>query len=390
MTTLAIIPARGGSKGLRRKNLQRVGGRPLVARTIVAASRCPSVDAVVVSTDDDQIAEVARSSGAEVIRRPRELASDTATTESALLHALDVAPGQLGLEADHLVLLQCTSPFTAPSDIDGVLGPVRRGTADSALCVMPFHGFLWRHSGSTATAVNHDWRQRPRRQDRDTELLETGSAYAMNVAGFREAKHRFFGRIALHVVPRDRGMEIDDADDLRACRRLAAVVAGRDELVELIPTPLHAVVFDFDGVMTDDRVLVADDGREAVTCHRGDGMGIELLREAGVTMLVISKESNPVVSARCAKLGVPCLQSTSDKLSALRPWLAERGLDPEHVIHLGNDRNDVECMRAVGLAVAVQDAHPSALEAADVVLARRGGQGAVRELADAILERKQP
>jgi len=150
---------------------------------------------------------------------------------------------------------------------------------------------------------------------------------------------------------------------------------------------ISAVVFDFDGVFTDNRVLTLQDGTEAVFCSRSDGMGVEMLRNAGLPMVVISKERNPVTTARCTKLGLDVLQGVDDKVPAMTAWLTDRNLDLTDTIYVGNDVNDLPCMRLVGCAVAVADSHPSVLTEADVVLPERGGNGAVRFLADAILDR---
>jgi YrbI family 3-deoxy-D-manno-octulosonate 8-phosphate phosphatase len=139
-------------------------------------------------------------------------------------------------------------------------------------------------------------------------------------------------------------------------------------------------------VMTDDRVWVDQDGRESVAAHRSDGMGIALLRKAGIPAVVLSTEPNPVVAARCKKLQLPVQQDIQDKGEALRQLLAERQVDPAQVVYLGNDINDVPCFPLVGCAVVVADAHPAAKAAADLVLERSGGHGAVRELVDMILK----
>lgn len=146
------------------------------------------------------------------------------------------------------------------------------------------------------------------------------------------------------------------------------------------------VVFDFDGVMTDNRVLVAEDGRESVSCSRADGLGVQMLARGGVGCLILSTETNPVVSARAAKLGVECVQGLGDaKGEALRRILRERGLDPARVAYVGNDVNDVECLGLVGVPICVADAWPAARRAARYVTARRGGDGAVREVCDLVL-----
>lgn len=145
-----------------------------------------------------------------------------------------------------------------------------------------------------------------------------------------------------------------------------------------------AIIFDFDGVMTDNRVAVSEDGKEAVFCNRSDGLGIDLLKKRGIPMLVISLERNPVVAARCRKLGIECMQGIERKDEALCRWLAEHGLRAARTVYLGNDINDLACMRLVGFPVAVGDAYAPVKAIARWVLTRHGGHGAVRELADAI------
>lgn len=142
---------------------------------------------------------------------------------------------------------------------------------------------------------------------------------------------------------------------------------------------------DFDGVFTDNRVIVREDGLESVICSRGDGMGIELLRKAGLPMFILSKETNKVVAARAKKLKLDVAHGIEGKLEIFHNWLAEKGVDVAKTVYIGNDVNDLECLRAAGCGVAVADAHPFALEAADFVLSTPGGHGAIRELADMIL-----
>lgn len=153
--------------------------------------------------------------------------------------------------------------------------------------------------------------------------------------------------------------------------------------------PLQSVcglVLDFDGVFTDNRALIHQDGSESVWVSRADGMGISQLHKIDFPMVVISTEKNPVVSARCEKLKIECRQGIDDKLPVLKEWASIHGFSLDDLAYAGNDINDLECMRAVGTAIAPADAHPSALKEADIVLSALGGYGAVREIADAILE----
>jgi N-acylneuraminate cytidylyltransferase len=153
------------------------------------------------------------------------------------------------------------------------------------------------------------------------------------------------------------------------------------------PDPIGLLVFDFDGVFTDNRVYVFEDGHEAVACNRGDGMGLAMLREAGIPMFVLSTELNPVVAARCRKLKLECRHGLADKRSALEDLAREKNVNLDSVVYVGNDVNDLGCMEAAGFAIAVADAHPRAREQADFVLSERGGSGAVRELCDLLLQR---
>ncbi len=386
---LAIIPARGGSKGVPRKNARLLCGKPLIVWTIEAAQSAATVGTVVVSTDDAELAEITTRAGAEVVWRPESIAGDMASSEDAVLHALNERE-KVGALPGVTVFLQCTSPLTAPQDIDGTVRALDEQQADAAVAVTDFHYFLWKQGqDGQGMGINHD-ASGPRllRQQREREYLETGAVYAMRTGGFRVAKRRFFGTTALHATPGERRLEIDDPVDFEVAQvllrhRLQADMASR------LPDPVHAVVFDFDGVFTDNKVTLTEHGEESARCSRGDGMGLDRLRATGVALLVLSKEPVPIVMKRCEKLKLECLHGIDDKLPALRHWLAERSLDLAHTIYTGNDVNDVECMAAAGCGVAVADAHHDVFPAADLVLTRQGGDGAVRELCDLIVGRSR-
>ncbi len=145
---------------------------------------------------------------------------------------------------------------------------------------------------------------------------------------------------------------------------------------------IKAISFDFDGVFTDNRVYVMENGDEAVACNRSDGMGISMLNARGVPLVIISTEKNPVVAARGAKLNLEVIQGVADKLPKLVNWARENGLSLDQIAFVGNDVNDVQCLKRAGLGIAVADAFPIAIDAADVVLTKKGGDGAVREIAD--------
>ncbi|MEA3377902.1 MAG: acylneuraminate cytidylyltransferase [Chloroflexota bacterium] len=389
MTVLAIIPARGGSKSIPRKNIKPLCGKPLIAWTIEAAHAAESIGRVVVSTDDDEIATVSRSFGAEVVIRPAEISGDLASSESALLHVLQTLDNLEDYRPEVLAFLQCTSPLTRPEDIDGTVEMVSEGGCDSAATMTPFHFFIWREDRQgQMTGVNHRATQRLMRQEREVQFLEVGAVYAMRTGGFLENRFRFFGRIGKYIIPSSRALEIDEPEDWTRAEALMRATAKPSQFRRRSTrwAKIQAVVTDFDGVMTDNRVRVDQDGNESVVCHRGDGWGISLLRDAGIAVACISTEENPVVRARCEKLGIPYWQGQQEKLLALREFLGRQGIEPANCLYVGNDTNDAGCLDYVGIAVVPRDAASEVVPLADWQTRAAGGEGVLREIASLILE----
>jgi N-acylneuraminate cytidylyltransferase len=384
---LGIIPARGGSKGVPRKNILPLAGKPLLAHTIDQALASESLTQVVVSTDDAEIGAVAREYEADVIWRPAALATDTATSESALLHALNQLSETGNPDPDLVVFLQATSPVRGADDIDQAVDTLLSADADSLLSVTASHRFLWRKDSSGWTSLNYDHRSRPRRQDRPPEYAENGSIYVFKPWVLRQLNNRLGGKISIYEMDYWQSFEIDTEEDFALCEWILERSARRSWTSRL-PQYVALLILDFDGVFTDNKVLVFQDGVEAVVCDRGDGMGLELLRETEIPVWVLSSEANPVVKARCDKLGIPCHHNIGlDKAATLSRLLAEEDIPAQHVVYVGNDINDLDCMDQVGFSVGVADAHPDVLRKADLVLNRNGGDGAIRELCDVMIRR---
>jgi YrbI family 3-deoxy-D-manno-octulosonate 8-phosphate phosphatase len=381
----AIIPARGRSKRIPRKNLLPLAGRPLVAHSIVHARQSHLVREVYVSTDDMDIAEVARAYGAEVVLRPPELASDQATSESALLHVLDER-GRQGLpDPDLVVFLQCTSPIRRSDDIDRAIKTLLAAKADSLFSACENTRLVWALKDGQPYSVNYDYHRRQREQDMSQQYRENGSIYVFYPRVLRQYNNRLGGKIAIYEMDYWSSFQLDTPEHAE----LLEWILRRPEYAPDLswPEQIELVVFDFDGVMTDNIVTVTENGDEAVRCHRGDGWGVARLREAGIPMIVLSTETNPVVAARCTKLRLPHHQGIGDKGAYLADFLREHQINPANVVYLGNDVNDLECLKLVGLPVAVADAHPRVIAVSRLVLIQRGGHGAVRELCDRILAR---
>ena len=386
--TLAIIPARGGSKGIPGKNLKLIAGISLIERAIEQAQIAQKVDKVAVSTDDPQIASVTRMRGVTVIERPEHISGDQASSESAILHALQSLKESENFEPTAIAFIQCTAPLLTAADIDGTLALVLSGGYDSGLAVTPFHHFLWKEgTDGAAEGINHNTLERLRRQDltdQKPQFLEAGSVYVMKTQGFVKCKHRFFGRVGMHSISACRNIEIDEPADLVIAEALARVEESHRRR-KLLPQKIGALVFDFDGVFTDNRVYVSQDGSEMVACSRSDGWGLGKIKQSGFPTIVLSTEKNPVVKARCHKLEIECVQEVDGKLDYLRDWALRRKISLSDIVYVGNDLNDLDCLKAVGCSVCVNDASPQVKRASKVILSQKGGFGAVRELIDLIL-----
>lgn len=159
---------------------------------------------------------------------------------------------------------------------------------------------------------------------------------------------------------------------------------GLDMSLKKLTSP-SLIVFDFDGVFTDNTVYIDEDGKESVRCSKADSLGIAMLREQGVSMCILSTETNPVVSIRGKKLSIPVFQGCGNKAAFLSAYLNEHDISFERVVYMGNDVNDLDAMSLVGVTVCPADAHPAIKAIASIVLSSNGGKGAVRELCDMLL-----
>lgn len=398
---LAIIPARGGSKGIPRKNIRDFAGYPLIAYSIAAARQAEMVTRVIVSTDDEEIAATARAYGAETpFLRPAEFAQDNTTDLPVFQHALAWLDEHESYQPDVVVQLRPTSPIRPRGLVDdAVRSLLAHSEADSVRGVVPSgqnpHK-MWRidtQSGHMKALLEVPGIPEPYnapRQKLPPVYWQTGHIDAIRPAAILE-KNSMSGDVILPLLIDSRyTVDIDTPYDwlryewLVFHGGLEMVTPGRTR--RSLPTKLRLLALDFDGVLTDNRVWVDQDGREMIAANRSDSMGLNLLRKAGVDVVVISTETNPVVSARCRKMQVPVVQGVTDKATVLKNYLAEKNIPAGKVVFLGNDVNDLPCFPLVGCAAAPADGEAAVRHEADLVLSRNGGHGAVRELVDLILQ----
>jgi N-acylneuraminate cytidylyltransferase len=398
---LALIPARGGSKGIPRKNIRAFAGQPLIAYSIAAGLQTKIVTRVIVTTDDEEISEVARNCGAETpFLRPAELAQDRTTDLPVFQHALRWLADHEDYHPQAVVHLRPTTPIRPPDLVDrSVVLLLAHPEADSVRGITPAHQNpfkMWLMEGEdepirplvTAPGIEEPYNSP--RQILPVAYAHTGLIDIIRPATILEM-NSMSGRTILPILfDPSYDADLDTVEDWRRAEQ--KVLLERPKMVwpgkppRRMPEVIRLLVLDFDGVLTDNRVWVDQDGREMVAANRSDSLGINQLRQAGVETVVISLETNPVVAARCRKMNIPWIQGEKDKATALRKLLQERNVNANEAVFLGNDVNDLPCFPLVGWAVAVADAMPDVTRQADFVLTRSGGRAAVRELCDLIMK----
>ena len=396
---LAIIPARGGSKSIPRKNAKLFAGHPLLAYSIAAGLQAKSVIRVIVSTDDTEIATIAKQYGAEApFLRPAEYARDDTLDLPVFKHTLNWLAKEEDYRPDIVVQLRPTSPLRPPGLVDQAVQVLQEHPqADSVRGVVPAGQNpykMWNISktGSLRPLLRIKGLTEPYnapRQNLPPSHWQTGHVDAIRASTILKKNSMSGDAIWPVFIDPRYTVDIDSPSDWVRAEWLAT--SGELELVwpgktpRPFPAEVKLLAMDFDGVVTDNRVWTGEDGKEQIVANRSDGLGIEILQRAGVKVFVISKENNPVVARRCEKMGIGFKKGIDQKSSILKELLAELNVASENAVFLGNDINDLACFPLIACGIAVADAHPEVLRQADLRLSKRGGRGAVRELCDLIL-----
>ncbi len=400
---LALIPARAGSKGIPRKNIRLFAGYPLIAWSIAAAKRSELVTRVIVSTDNEEIAAVAREYGAETpFLRPAEFAQDQSTDLPVFEHALKWLEEVEGYRPEVIVQLRPTSPIRPRSMVDDAIHILlAHKDADCVRGVVPAgqNPFkMWRFHGEgkplnpllEAGGIAEPYNAP--RQVLPSVYWQTGHIDAIRVSTISQ-KHSLTGDVVYPlVIDPLYSVDIDTLADWAKYESLVysadLKIASPGKSSRPMPTEIKLIMLDFDGVVTDNLVITDEKGKEAVTASRADGLLIPKLREKGVELMILSSESNPVVKMRAKKMEVDAVHGmgVTKKGQVLKEILEKKKIKPEHVVFVGNDLNDLPCFEIAGWSVAVADAYPEVLRAADFVLTKKGGHGAVRELCEIVLK----
>lgn len=386
---VAFIPVRGGSKSIPLKNIKEICGKPLVYWTIKAACGCDAIDKVYVATDSAQIRKTVNDfhfSKVEIIGRSPESASDTASTESAMLEFAEA------YSFDNIVLIQATSPLLRAEDLNQGFSLFSGSGCDSVLSVVPQKRFYWSYTPEgTVTPDNYDVYYRPRRQDFDGCLVENGAFYITSREDLLRTGNRVSGRIKAVEMCEDSFFEIDEPSDwiiIEALMKKNGLNQDEHTLPDL--SKIQMFLTDSDGCLTDGGMYYTENGDEIKKFSALDGMGLSMLRDAGIITGIVTGESRKLLERRAGKLHLDVLKmGITDKLPVVEAIAAEYKIPLSNICYIGDDISDLPVIKAVGFGCSVANGMSGVKNEAKYITHTPGGYGAIREIADLILASKK-
>ncbi|WP_370215020.1 cytidylyltransferase domain-containing protein [Mesoflavibacter profundi] len=371
MTSVGFIPLRKGSKGIPGKNKRKMVGKPLFTWVLGAALQS-DLDTVYVYTDDLDIIsfiekEYHYTNKIKALQRSEASATDTASTESAMLEFAQT----LDYNFDAICLLQATSPFTTATDINNSLALLSKGY-DSTVTVVNTHRFIWDASGKP---LNYDYKNRPRRQDFDGLLVENGAVYTCLASVLKTKQNRLGDAVGVVTMPEDSLYEIDTENDWTVVEQL---LIQRQQQLKKAEKITH-LVLDVDGVFTDGTITYTKDGEHTKQFDMRDGMGLEILRQFGVTVMIMTSERSELVAKRMQKLQIEhVFLGVKDKHTLLTQLAKTHQFSLNNVAYVGDDVNDLANVCSVGWSLAPSNAMQEVINQADIILPKPSGAGAIR------------
>ena len=378
MKKTGFIPLRKGSKAISNKNKRKMVGRPLFT-WVLGEAIFSNLDEIIVYTDDESIIDFINkeyhwTNKVKALLRSEESASDTASTEFAMLEYCD----EVNYDFDVFCLLQATSPFTKREDINTCLQKLNEGF-DSSLTVVNTHRFLWDKSGK---ALNYTPNQRPRRQDFEGLLIENGAVYTITKDALKTSKNRLGNNIAVVNMAEDSLLEIDSESDWIAVESLLIERQKREKESKKI----SHLVLDVDGVFTDGTITYTKDGEHTKNFDMRDGMGLEILRQFNIELMIMTSEDSALVAKRMQKLKIEnVFLGVKDKFTLLNNIILKEGISLSNVAYIGDDVNDLTNICSVGWSLTPNNATDVVKLNADVVLSKNSGAGAIREACQFIM-----
>jgi len=385
----AFIPVRGGSKSIPLKNIRLLCGRPLMYWTMDAAVKCPEIERVYICTDSEDIRKKAEEyakeyhcgSKLQCIGRPSETATDHASTESAMVYF-----GNNWKDFQHIVLIQATSPLLTAAHLSAAISSYEKGNFDSMLSVVRQNRFCWQKCGEGYVPTNYDYKHRPRRQEFDGYLVENGAFYINTREALLRDQCRLSGRIGVFEMEAETYFEVDEPHDWLAIEQILQTRTEKFRELADRASGIKMLLTDCDGVLTDGGMYYSESGDELKQFNTRDGMAVRMLHDCGILFGILTGENVELVRRRAEKVQADeCRLGVDDKRAALADICKKYGLGAREIAYIGDDVNDEEIMRLAGLPCSVSDGAACIRDAALYVTNAKGGQGAVREVAEMII-----
>lgn len=385
---VAFIPVRGGSKSIPLKNIKKICGKPLVYWTAKAACLCGYIDKVYVATESKSIYNTIEEFKQEecdlfcklsVIGRTAESASDTASTEFAMLEFAQ------SHEFDNIALIQATSPLLSADDLNNGFEIFNTDETDSVLSVVRQKRFNWgQDENGFVHPTNYDVYNRPRRQEFDGYYVENGAFYITSRALLMSSKNRISGRIKAVEMDEASFFEIDEPSDWTV---IESLMTSKGMIKNIIKNDIKMFLTDCDGCLTDGGMYYSEKGDEMKKFNTRDGMGFALLHNHGIMTGIITSENVDLNRRRAEKLKLDILKSgCRDKLKVVQELCEQYKITLNNVAYIGDDINDIELLDAVGFACCPADAMSVVREKVDYVSIKRGGDGAIRDIAEIVIK----
>ena len=369
---VALIPLRGGSKGIPQKNIKLLGGKPLCYWSIKAAVDSGIFDEIVVSTEDNEIKNTVlqfQFPKVSILDRPRNLAEDKTSTEAVIAHFSE------HIDYDILFTIQATSPLTTPDDFRKAFLQFNQDAADSLVTGVITKRFFWNKTG---IALNYNPAHRPRRQDFDGSIMENGAFYITTRKLWKKTQVRLGGKISIYAMSDENEIELDDLSDWE---KLETILLKTSRLPS---KKIRMVILDVDGVLTDGGMIYSDTGDELKKFNTRDGKAIQLLRESGIKTAIITAENIKLVQRRAEKLNVDhVVLGSTDKLRDARLLCEREDIRLSECAFIGDDIQDIELLEKVGMPACPNDANYKIAALPCIIrLHTNGGAGVVREFVD--------
>lgn len=381
---VAFIPVRGGSKSIPLKNIKEIAGKPLVYWVTEAANSCEAIDEVYIATDSTRIRDIVMGFGFEKVRvigRTKETATDTASTESAMLEFAKTH------HFDNIALIQATSPLLTSSDLDGGFALFALEKTDSVLSVVRQKRFNWKiNEQGYAVSTNYNYEKRPRRQEFEGYLVENGAFYITSREALLTSRNRLSGNICAYEMDERTYFEIDEQSDWETVenqlnqRKISERRKANVSEIKMLLT-------DCDGCLTDGGMYYTENGDEVKKFNTRDGMAVSMLQSCGVKVGIITGESRELNVRRANKLNIDILeQGCKNKLEKVIETADKYHLNLSEIAYIGDDINDIEVIKRVGFGACPRDAIEEVKMEASYVCMAKGGEGVLREVAQRILK----